>query len=563
MLLQALFTCSFLSQCRALWVYWSGLFFNFRMAENIANPIPGSSLGVEDIATPSQEGESSDQMASNNVGLSQDPRDQVEIVKTLCSHMNQLMGNLNPAAVAGMPAEARQVVQDMKSKMVMFVSGGDGQDGTGHSKGGPVKRSVSRIASSSVNSTTDTELNSSASENVPGKSERIKKEVKSEPVREGDLYLLNQRLVQALERLDVRVSPEMEPYDKNSGQSLTDYLNDFEEYCANRFKGRDSAWIGELGRHLKGEIHQAFLAHRAYGDSYGDLKKKLLKWHRESKEKREVDCKAAFSKASMQQGESVRLYAPRLENLFRQAYPHKDVETSYTLRDRFLGSIPRRYRKQVKSVLALTKTMGTGSMKWSQIVTWVGNYEETVTSEESEGQVAERGIWTIVDRQDSAGRTGGDDHLQQTSFFGSKQQVSTPRRRFLPRSFPRSRSIGAMPRASGCRGSRETNANSGWNFQLTASDRDLAARCDFCGILGHSRANCRRRLGLCLVCGDRGHKVKDCSKWRRNYQSSMTRSYSEGSNSRMYRPPHRQVRFDTGPPSQVSQQPGDNQITLN
>ena len=53
-----------------------------------------------------------------------------------------------------------------------------------------------------------------------------------------------------------------------------------------------------------------------------------------------------------------------LENLLRLAYPRKEVEGSSTLKEKFLTSIPRRYWKQIKAAMALTKTMAGNVMGW-------------------------------------------------------------------------------------------------------------------------------------------------------------------------------------------------------
>ena len=95
---------------------------------------------------------------------------------------------------------------------------------------------------------------------------------------------------------------------------------------------RTSLWIGELGRLLQGEMHGAFEALKVPGDTYKSLKKKLLKWRTDTREVLENKTKHRFTKARIQAGESLRLYAARLEKAFRLAYPNRGVERSKTLR---------------------------------------------------------------------------------------------------------------------------------------------------------------------------------------------------------------------------------------
>ena len=80
-----------------------------------------------------------------------------------------------------------------------------------------------------------------------------------------------------LEKLDVRQLPKLETFTEESGQNLGIYLDKFERYCSENYKGDKDLWIGELERHLKGKILDTFLVLRDVSDSYRDVKHKLLK----------------------------------------------------------------------------------------------------------------------------------------------------------------------------------------------------------------------------------------------------------------------------------------------
>jgi len=60
-----------------------------------------------------------------------------------------------------------------------------------------------------------------------------------------------------------------------------------------------------------------------------------------------------------------------------------------------------------------------------------------------------------------------------------------------------------------------TNANSGGGRTYPGAGQPMAIdrqvqKCEHCGRFGHSRENCRRRLGLCLKCGKGGHVARNC-----------------------------------------------------
>ena len=75
-------------------------------------------------SAPGSSGGSGDRV--NIEGASQAVEDQVAVIQSVCAHMDRIMVNFTPGAIAGMPKEAQRAVQEMKSKMVLFVSNSDG-----------------------------------------------------------------------------------------------------------------------------------------------------------------------------------------------------------------------------------------------------------------------------------------------------------------------------------------------------------------------------------------------------------------------------------------------------
>ena len=176
------------------------------------------------------------------------------------------------------------------------------------------------------------------------------------------------RLIQALERLDTRSVPCPELFEMNSGQSIIDFFHDFETYCKQSFRTSENTWTLELGRYLSGELKQAFEALRGPNDTYRHVKTKLLSWYEDSYEHCQLGRKAAFNEARVEPDESLRLYAARLERLFKLAYPKRDIDTSKVLREKFIKTIPRKSRQQINSALAIAKTMAGESLPWSRII---------------------------------------------------------------------------------------------------------------------------------------------------------------------------------------------------
>lgn len=159
-------------------------------------------------------------------------------------------------------------------------------------------------------------------------------------------YISSVDVIQALKRLDNRSVPKPEKFDSSSGYSFKQFLATFEEYCSHTYRGSSSLWVSEMGRFLTGEMLSAYEALKVAGDDYEVVKRKLLRWRKDSKETYEINSRDRFAHAKKEHDETYRLYAARLEKLFRLAYPSRSVMTSNTLRRKYFNSVPKGFRKQ-------------------------------------------------------------------------------------------------------------------------------------------------------------------------------------------------------------------------
>ena len=98
---------------------------------------------------------------------------------------------------------------------------------------------------------------------------------------------------------------------------------------------------------------------------------------------RDAGSKNLFRKARMQYDESLRLYAARLEKLYRLAYPHRHIENSRTLREKFYDTVPRHFRKQLQNMIAFNKSMTGSSVAWLNITQLASQQDALREQEES------------------------------------------------------------------------------------------------------------------------------------------------------------------------------------
>ena len=458
---------------------------------------------------------------------SQAAEDQVAIIHEMCRHVENVMTAFSSQDMDQLPVEASKALSLLKGKMALFAeqssmsgpAGGASGTDSGECSGlsDPGADSESSVVDRSVavkNAVCKTELGTPTDH-------KDKCDLLSS-LKLSNLTL-EERFIMALEKLDTRSVPAPEPYDRSSGQSFSSFLALFEDYCRHSFRGCESLWVAELGRFLVGDMYQAFNAHRSPGDSYAQVKTKMLKWYAESKSRREAGSKAAFSRASMRDGESVRLYAARLENLFRRAFPGGKVESSKTLLDKFLKSVPRKYRKEVKSSLNQASSINDRTLGWSRVVRLVGGVEEALTSDKSSDE--EPVSWTVMRSSTRPISVDRREASTQYSIAGG----DTPMRASLTEQHSLS---------------RERRDLSFQPVGLSEREKQLATVCHFCGKLGHMQRDCRRKHGLCLVCGSRDHQVVACPRRmaeRRGGYSSPERL--DGRNAARPREPTRRVSF--------------------
>lgn len=290
------------------------------------------------------------------------------------------------------------------------------------------------------------------------------------------------KMMQAFARFDTRSVPKPEPFNLASGQPFPDFLVLFEEYCQTTFKGSNTLWVSEFGRLLEGPIQEAFTALRVPGDSYKKIKNKLLKWCEESKENLVEQIRKKFEKTKMQPGESLRLFAARLESAFRLAYPHRDPIKSGTLRRKFLQTIPRSFRKQLSTAKSLMLMQGK-DLAWQDILHLASRQDLDGESSDYQSAADLPSVWV------SAAPVG---------------EISTPRdKKYLTRS-------------------RLTPPARGGTFrdENVRSQRDDSRTCYHCHRTGHIKSECRELNNLCFACGSKDHRIARCPR-RANMFSGM------------------------------------------
>src|SRR5678815_3703633 len=80
--------------------------------------------------------------------------------------------------------------------------------------------------------------------------------------------------------------------------------------------------VALLGSHLQGSALEAYNIVAATASEYGLVKSRLLQWFREELDKKANTETSGFTKAVMQEGEDIPLFALRLLGLAQRAFPN-------------------------------------------------------------------------------------------------------------------------------------------------------------------------------------------------------------------------------------------------
>ena len=314
-------------------------------------------------------------------------------------------------------------------------------------------------------------------------------------------------ILQALQRLDNRIIPKPEKFDVASGQSLEQFFSIFESYASETFRGDSSLWVGELGRFLVGEMRSAYDALRVSGDSYRALRRKLLKWNADSKEVHVTAVKSRFSRASKLPEESFRLYAARLEKLFRLAYPRRGIENSKTLRQKYFDTVPKSFQKHLKTARSIALTMGHLEMTWSNVLA-------LASRQDAEEELCLYSGGSPKPKMDQSAAVGLSDTKKPrsgSSEYCDKEWTACCHSTSL--SGPGvSRFHRALP--TGTSGPFYTDCNSSFVPKPNSPRQTEQRTCSYCKRVGHLRKDCRRFMSLCLMCGAPDHQIRDCPQRR-------------------------------------------------
>lgn len=285
--------------------------------------------------------------------------------------------------------------------------------------------------------------------------------------------------------IDMRRVAAFKNYDEDSGKDLRKYLKSFEKYCQENVRGSRQSWIDELETRLSGDTLFAFQAVQVLADTYSEARKQLLEWYDDQKVYRKKMNRKNFENAKHTKNESMFLLATRLEKLFRVAFPHKCVDRSSTLQEKFLSIIPHQCGEMMEGKLVSHEMRGT-RMSWRNFKKLASCCDNKIRSRKKT-EVEEVIINVGMQQQPPLQHDSQQEPMrrQQQKNFGGRSAHENDK---------------APQRASSA---------------LSATPAELSRRnvqCFHCRRFGHVVAQCRSKHRTCFQCGQQGHFVRDCTQ---------------------------------------------------
>ena len=261
--------------------------------------------------------------------------------------------------------------------------------------------------------------------------------------------------------------PKPEPFSLESGRSFTRFMQNFESYCSGRYSRKDkNLWTSELGKLLQGEARRMYDACGGPDQKYRKMKKALQDWHTSVKGRISSSRVSRYKNAKYQDGEGYKIFAIRLEQLYRAAYPHRKIDGKDLLRT-LTTALPSTASENLERDLALVKTFTGSSNTWPHVLRLLEAQDEAIRRKAKHG--------------------GNSDHPKQHPWVSPVPHVSL--------------SVQQMPR-------KEKNVARKPSKSRSPSQK--LGYCTWCKKPGHHYDHCRRRLNQCLRCGSGDHRIAQC-----------------------------------------------------
>jgi len=274
------------------------------------------------------------------------------------------------------------------------------------------------------------------------------------------------------------VKPQV--YEIDGQISISEFLSSFERYFSSTYEGTSQDKTHVLSQFLSGDILRVYKVRGGRKLRYSDMKRELINYCKGKKNGGKSHFREQLANATPESDESLEIYGLRLMELMERAYPKDKKEGALQVRKRFLSTIPDFIYSKVSDAERALKITTNGRRKYLKLKALFR------MADELQEECNEKAIMWI--RQPR--------HYETEVTAPTFQRQAENRARRVPiihqaRTFSRS-------------------------YHSQSHNNEM--RCSFCHIPNHTRENCRREQGLCLICGGT-HLMENCPQYDVNYRT--------------------------------------------
>ena len=286
------------------------------------------------------------------------------------------------------------------------------------------------------------------------------------------------------------------------GTSLKRFFSDFERYFKEKYNGTDRQCSQLLAEFLSGPARQAYDALGGPTAKYSQIKPKLLKWYKSERVSQRHSAEEEFYRASMEDTESLTIYALRLERLAGIAFPDTRREQERQLCRKFWRTAPSQFTElMVGSERSLALT-GKRTLRWKDMkrLAEVEDRHARRMKTEPGVQFQKPRVWFSSSRNPQPLLQHAVDFGQQSDGFKGKP----PGQRNVR--FKESTPASGAPQGISW---RRRDSSRGGRGESRGERRSM---CNWCGKAGHLEERCWEKKGLCVVCGSEDHAEEGCPR---------------------------------------------------
>lgn len=294
-------------------------------------------------------------------------------------------------------------------------------------------------------------------------------------------------------------------------QDLTMFFVEFEKYSNAAYPEQKDEWVILLGNYLEGSYVKLYHQIRKSHKGYDAVKRAFLKWWEVEQKRKRAQATQDFMLARMEQGEELKMFALRLEELATRAFPGVPMRYHDSLRETFMRCMPQDVECRMRDYIANVEGTTESTFDFDQIVRLADQHYHRLGIERI--GVMDREPEVIDISQVTSVETSG---TRSGAWADVVKRVS--QRPALPSAKVAGVESHGKPRGSPSRKKQLAGKASQTGPSGNFADTDML--CDYCGKTNHELANCFVYHGICSYCKQQGHDRTTCEKILRRQVAS-------------------------------------------